>query len=188
MRKRSGAPLGTDLLEHAGSHPDPDERARIHAVLEDEEERGFERVQLMPDVDVLLSLLEASAVRMAVLTRNNDDIMARTIKMLRRPDVFSLTLSRSFAPTKPHPAPLLHICREWGCDPSEVVMVGDSIDDMQCGRAAGARTLLVGAIAHEGGHDAGARALSDAAVATLTEAAAVLRAWDPRLSGVPDSS
>jgi HAD superfamily hydrolase (TIGR01509 family) len=57
---------------------------------------------------------------------------------------FHIMLSRSFTPTKPHPAPILHICAQWGLSPHEVVMVGDSIDDVAAGRAAGALAVLIG--------------------------------------------
>jgi HAD superfamily hydrolase (TIGR01549 family) len=181
MRKRSGTPRGTDLLVHAATHPDPVERSRIHAVLVDEEELGFTRAQLMPDLDVLLDFLELHEVRMAILTRNNDDIMARTVAMMRRkPGTFSVMLSRSFEPSKPNPEPIRFICDSWGCKPSDVVMVGDSIDDMLCGRAAGSHTVLVGSPAQHGHDDA--LPLSDAAVVSLTHVIGVLQAWYPHLS------
>lgn len=46
-------------------------------------------------------------------------------------------LGREFIPPKPDPAPILHICTEWGFDPAQVVTVGDSIDDMLAGKRAG---------------------------------------------------
>lgn len=42
---------------------------------------------------------------------------------------FSPALSREFRPYKPDPAPLLHICSLWEVQPSEVIMVGDSLKD-----------------------------------------------------------
>ena len=46
-------------------------------------------------------------------------------------------LTRDFIPPKPDPAPLLHICKEWGVHPRNVVMVGDHLHDIQCGKEAG---------------------------------------------------
>lgn len=46
---------------------------------------------------------------------------------------FDVALSRSFEPCKPHPAPLLHILERVGASPKEAAMVGDSVDDMDCG-------------------------------------------------------
>ena len=44
---------------------------------------------------------------------------------------------------KPAPGMLLAFCRETGLEPSQVVMVGDSIADMQAGRAAGMAAVAV---------------------------------------------
>jgi len=44
---------------------------------------------------------------------------------------------------KPHPWPIEKICREWQVQPAEVVMIGDYRFDIECGRAAGARTVLL---------------------------------------------
>lgn len=58
--------------------------------------------------------------------------------------IFSPALSREFRPYKPDPAPLLHICSSWEVQPSEVMMVGDSLkDDVICGKRAGSFTCLL---------------------------------------------
>jgi phosphoglycolate phosphatase-like HAD superfamily hydrolase len=45
---------------------------------------------------------------------------------------------------KPDPAGILHIASEWGLNNGEnLIMVGDSIDDMTSGHAAGAATVLL---------------------------------------------
>ena len=175
MRSRVGAPRGVDVLEHIATHEDADERARLHSILEDEEETGFRRQELMPDARTALDALVLRGLRLAVLTRNNENVMARTLAMLERPGMFSPTLSRSFLPSKPHPAPIHHICGVWSCSPQDVVIVGDSRDDVLCGRAAGVRTVIVGEPGQHG-HDEAA-ALADAGVRTLTDAIALLEVW-----------
>lgn len=52
----------------------------------------------------------------------------------------SKSLTRDFTPPKPDPAPLLHICKQWGVHPRNVVMVGDHLHDIQCGKDAGSGT------------------------------------------------
>jgi phosphoglycolate phosphatase len=44
---------------------------------------------------------------------------------------------------KPHPRPLLHLARELGLPPSELMMVGDGAQDVLAGHAAGALTVGV---------------------------------------------
>jgi HAD superfamily hydrolase (TIGR01549 family) len=46
---------------------------------------------------------------------------------------FDIALSRTFQPCKPSPAPLNHIIKHCGEDATATIMVGDSIDDIQCG-------------------------------------------------------
>ncbi|CZT41252.1 related to HAD superfamily hydrolase [Rhynchosporium secalis] len=55
-----------------------------------------------------------------------------------------------FKPPKPNPAGILHIAKTWGFlnnegagDASQLIMVGDSIDDMTAGHTAGAATVLL---------------------------------------------
>jgi hypothetical protein len=55
-----------------------------------------------------------------------------------------VTRTRDFRPPKPDPAGILHIASEWGLpDAKNLIMVGDSIDDMTAGYRAGAATVLL---------------------------------------------
>ena len=46
-------------------------------------------------------------------------------------------ITRDFEPCKPHPAPVFHICKQWGLQPSEVAVIGDDKTDMISGLRAG---------------------------------------------------
>lgn len=83
-------------------------------------------------------------IKRGVLTRNCDRAMRHVLDRIGH--AFDVTLSRSFEPVKPHPAALLHIASSWATADAthHLVMVGDSVDDMQCGRAAGFITVLIG--------------------------------------------
>jgi len=79
------------------------------------------------------------------------------------------------ARSKPHPDPLIEIARRLGVQPNELVMVGDGPQDVQCGRAVGARTVgVLGGIA-----DASRllEAGPDVVVRSLAELPALLRRW-----------
>jgi phosphoglycolate phosphatase len=73
---------------------------------------------------------------------------------------------------KPHPEPFLHACRLLEAAPAEAVVIGDSANDAEGGRAAGCKVLLVPYGYREG------RALSeipcDGVVASLADAAQAL--------------
>jgi phosphoglycolate phosphatase-like HAD superfamily hydrolase len=52
--------------------------------------------------------------------------------------------TREFRPPKPSPAGILHIASKWNLPSADnLIMVGDSADDMAAGRAAGAATVLL---------------------------------------------
>jgi phosphoglycolate phosphatase len=46
--------------------------------------------------------------------------------------------------TKPDPEPILLACQQMGIAPSEAIMVGDHLRDIEAGRAAGSRTIAAG--------------------------------------------
>ena len=56
---------------------------------------------------------------------------------------FDPVLAREDAPPKPEPDGILRICAAWGLLPSEILMIGDYIYDVDAGRRAGAQTALV---------------------------------------------
>lgn len=143
MRARMLCPPHLDVLDHVAAAPTPAAAAALAAIIVEEELAAETR--LMPDVHVVGQWLRARAgVRAALLTRNNARVMQRTLDLL--PGIpFAVALSREWAgPPKPDAAPLLHIARELGVRPDEMVMVGDTIDDIECGRAAGAVAILIG--------------------------------------------
>ena len=62
---------------------------------------------------------------------------------------FDHILTRAFHPPKPNPDGILHIAKQWSVSAEQLIMVGDSKDDTQAGRAAGAQTVLLVSDANE---------------------------------------
>lgn len=58
-------------------------------------------------------------------------------------DLFSVVRTADDCPSKPHPAMVLEACAEVGVEPSQAVVVGDAIYDMQMACAAGATAVGV---------------------------------------------
>jgi hypothetical protein len=57
---------------------------------------------------------------------------------------FDPIITRAFKPPKPSPAGINHIATSWKLNSaSNLIMVGDSIDDMTAGHEAGAATVLL---------------------------------------------
>ncbi|CAK9166995.1 unnamed protein product [Ilex paraguariensis] len=90
----------------------------------------------------LCGFLDSMNIRRGLITRNVKaavDLFHQHFGI-----TFCPALSREFRPYKPDPAPLLHICTTWEFQPSEVMMIGDSLkDDVACGKRAGAFTCLL---------------------------------------------
>jgi phosphoglycolate phosphatase len=86
----------------------------------------------------------AGIYRMAVLT-NKGVAMTREILYGLSLDgyFFEVRGGDSFGTKKPDPEGLLHILREAGVEAQEAVMIGDSRNDVQAGRAAGTVTCGV---------------------------------------------
>ncbi|MDA8179089.1 MAG: HAD family hydrolase [Desulfobacteria bacterium] len=86
----------------------------------------------------------AGIYRMAVLT-NKGVAMTREILSGLSLDgyFFEVRGGDSFPTKKPDPEGLLHILRESGVEAREAIMIGDSRNDVQAGRAAGAATCGV---------------------------------------------
>jgi HAD superfamily hydrolase (TIGR01509 family) len=169
MRREIGLPTGTPLLE-ALDGMDGEARATAIAVLRRHELAAAQTAQLNPGVSAFLNWLDERSVRRAVLSRNMREAV---IQVLRRCGVsFEMILAREDAPYKPNPEGLRQICAAWDMAPSEVLMVGDYLYDIQAGKNAGTRTALV---TH--GRSLPFTHLADVAFATFEDVPETLRQW-----------
>ena len=140
MRREMELPSGQPILE-AIDHLEPAHAARCHEVLFRHEREGVERATLLPGVSELLAILAARGVRTAIATRNSRVVTRATQQKLGLS--IELALTRDDGPVKPDPWPVLHVCETWNLSPAQVVVVGDYKFDVESGRAAGARTVLL---------------------------------------------
>ncbi|MGE0455629.1 MAG: HAD-IA family hydrolase [Vicinamibacteria bacterium] len=81
--------------------------------------------------------------RLAVLTNKPGGLSRRILEGLGVSERFFRVVGGDDAPRKPDPAGLLSLAREAAASPGEVLMVGDSANDVRTGRAAGAFTVGV---------------------------------------------
>jgi HAD superfamily hydrolase (TIGR01549 family) len=95
-------------------------------------------------VELVRDLAERG-VRLGILTRNARELAHVTLEAIGLADCFAVEdiLGRDEAAHKPDPAGLLHLANAWQVPASQMVMVGDYRFDLDCGRAAGAKTILV---------------------------------------------
>ncbi|MFL5803776.1 MAG: HAD family hydrolase [Roseiflexaceae bacterium] len=98
----------------------------------------------LADLPRLFGALRERGIRIAVATSDDHAPTAATLAGLGVAALVDAIVGADDGlPIKPAPAAVLAICHDLGVDPRRVVMVGDSVDDMKMGRAAGAG-LVVG--------------------------------------------
>lgn len=144
IRVALAIPPEDDILTHLAALP-ADEAAAKHAwLLEHERDLAVASRAATGAVELVRELAERGC-RLGILTRNARELAHVTLEAIGLADCFPVEhiLGRDEAAPKPSPDGLLKIASAWGVAPHELVMVGDYRFDLDCGRAAGARTVLV---------------------------------------------
>ncbi|KAJ8611289.1 hypothetical protein CTAYLR_004164 [Chrysophaeum taylorii] len=145
MYRRAGVAADEDILEAVKSMPAA-RASWVRGVIEELEEEGRRTLALMPGARDVGLWLARHNLQCGLVTRNSRRTVEHAEATLWRDLSFSPAISRDDQyPPKPDPAALVAIAEAWGCDPSEIVMVGDSVsNDVAFGERAGARTVLLG--------------------------------------------
>ncbi|HEX8596355.1 MAG TPA: HAD family hydrolase [Pseudomonas sp.] len=144
IKRALDIPQDHDILGHLAALP-ADVAAAKHAWLLEHERELALASQAAPGAVELVRELAGRGYRLGILTRNARELAHVTLQTIGLADCFALDdiLGRDEAAHKPDPAGLLHLAQAWQVEPSQMVMVGDYRFDLDCGRAAGARTILV---------------------------------------------
>ncbi len=140
MRREMELPAEMPILEAVKRLPPP-RAAQCRAILERHERAGHERATLLPGAGELLRELRVRGMRTAIATRNSREITAATLHKLKLAVDFAFT--RDDGPVKPDPWAANQACQRWQLAPAEVAVIGDFRFDVECGRAAGCRTVLL---------------------------------------------
>ncbi|KAF7896433.1 hypothetical protein EAF00_006447 [Botryotinia globosa] len=145
MRNALGIDKSIDILDHIYSLPVSEQEAAHEKIRAIEREAMLTQVP-QPGLQTLFTYLSTltPTLPLAILTRNHPPPVHHLLTTHLPQTPFSPIITREFRPPKPHPAGILHIAKEWNVDPQDTIMVGDSIDDMKAGFAAGAATVLLG--------------------------------------------
>ena len=144
IREALEIPAEHDILTHLAALPAAEAAAKHAWLLEHERDLAIASTAASGAVE-LVPELPARGCRLGILTRNARELAHVTLEAIGLADCFAVEhiLGRDEAAPKPSPDGLLKIADAWGVAPGELVMVGDYRFDLDCGRAAGARTVLV---------------------------------------------
>jgi HAD superfamily hydrolase (TIGR01509 family) len=169
IRREIGLPPRAPVLEALEGLPGP-EQGRARAILDRHELAAAATAVLQPGVHAFLDWLTVRGMRRGLLSRNSRTAVRLVLE--RCGLHFDPVLARDDAPYKPSPEGLWQICRAWQLAPAEVLMVGDYLYDIQAGRNAGVRTVLL-----TYGRTWPFADQADLAVAGLEALPVVLRGW-----------
>ncbi|MFF5867644.1 HAD family hydrolase [Pseudomonas sp. NPDC012596] len=144
IREALEIPPEDDILTHLAALSAAEAAAKHAWLLEHERDLAVASTAATGAVE-LVRELAGRGCRLGILTRNARELAHVTLEAIGLADCFAVEhiLGRDEAAPKPNPDGLLKIASSWGVAPSELVMVGDYRFDLDCGRAAGARTVLV---------------------------------------------
>lgn len=144
IRRALEIPPEADILQHLAALPAEVAAPKRAWLLEHERELAYAARPASGALE-LVNTLCARGCRLGLLTRNAHELALLTLQAIGLGDCFSSAdiLGRDEAPPKPHPGGLLQLAATWGVAPSQLVMVGDFRFDLECARAAGARSVLV---------------------------------------------
>ncbi|NBF03205.1 HAD-IA family hydrolase [Pseudomonas sp. Fl5BN2] len=144
IRQALSIPPEEDILTHLAALPAAESAAKHAWLLQHERELALGS-RPAPGAVELVRDLAGRGYRLGILTRNARELAHVTLEAIGLADCFAEAdvLGRDEAPPKPHPGGLLKLAQAWDVAPERMVMVGDYRFDLDCGRAAGTRTVLV---------------------------------------------
>nr|WP_259259632.1 HAD-IA family hydrolase [Stenotrophomonas rhizophila] len=144
IKRELAIPPDDDILSHLAALP-AEVAAAKHDWLLAHERTLAEQAQAAPGAVALVRALHAAGCRLGILTRNARELAQVTLQAIGVGDMFAPDdiIGRDEAEPKPSPAGLDYFVDRWQAVPARMVMVGDHRFDLECGRAAGTRTLLV---------------------------------------------
>src|SRR5438105_12072473 len=139
IRREIGLP-NQPILE-ALERMQPEQRLRAESILHRYECEFAASSELQPGAAQVLAALRSAGVACALMTRNS----AASVRAFdaRHGLAFDLVWTREDGPCKPRPDPVHQICQRLGVTTDQTWVVGDYLYDVQCGRAAGATTVLL---------------------------------------------
>jgi HAD superfamily hydrolase (TIGR01509 family) len=147
IRSQIGCPEGrAGMFEFIMELPTKRSRERAHAILEAYELQGA--LRSVPEVfaeEVVLWLV-GQQLKVAVLTRNSTKALFVAFNNFRRikRETFNIVITRELTPyLKPEPYGVKLIAEKLSIEPSEMLVVGDYVYDIEAGRRAGALTAFL---------------------------------------------
>ena len=146
MRKSLDIPEG-DLFTVMETWDDGDRISSSMDTILEIEDVAARQSRGMPGLEELLEFLsrQGGTVKVGLVTRNTEYSVNAFFKAIGEEyrEVFDIVMTREYPFVKPDKRCLTYFATMWGIPPSRVLMVGDSVEDVECGNAAGTASCLI---------------------------------------------
>ncbi|MBN1796396.1 MAG: HAD family hydrolase [Sedimentisphaerales bacterium] len=119
----------------------PDRLKKVQQILDYHEQKAIDESELNTGAKETLESLREKQIKIGILTRNKAQ-NAWAVSQ-KHNLIFDEVLGREDGPVKPDAFGILELCRRFGAEPQETLMVGDYLFDIECGMAAKAVTVLL---------------------------------------------
>lgn len=141
IRKEMGLGEDSSPVLEAMQKMSVSERQQAESILHRYEQLAVEESKLNPGARVTLDTLRSLSIPVGILTRN---IRANALAVAAKHGLeFDEIVDRLDGPVKPDAYGVLKICRSFGVEPRQTMVVGDYLYDLLCARAAGAIAVLL---------------------------------------------
>jgi HAD superfamily hydrolase (TIGR01509 family) len=141
IRQEIGLARDSGPLLEAMEEMTPQERLEAERILHYHEDKAVTESKLNPGAEQALSALRAAGIHIAILTRN---VRANAFAIARKHGLeFDAVIGREDGPVKPDAFGVLELCRQFGVEPRETLLVGDYLFDLLSAKAAGAVAVLL---------------------------------------------
>jgi HAD superfamily hydrolase (TIGR01549 family) len=181
IKSELGCPLNRPVLEFIQDLPTEDQRQKATAALDRFETTGARNSRPNVYAEKLIAWLQDHNILIGIISRNSLPSIRRALENFKglTADDFDLIVSRDdpLAP-KPSPEGILWACAQLAIDPSQAMMVGDFVFDIEAGHHAGALTVLI-----ENGSPTQAPVKSDHTISHLSEIKNIVRCYLPLTAG-----
>lgn len=146
MREATGCPQDMAILEFIDAIEDVYERKRIVSLLEAFEMKGAEKSVPCDGAHKLIRYIQSQKLGIGILTRNGLNPVLRALENFSgiNEDDFDTIITRNDS-VKPKPSSegVRLAADRMDIHPSEMIMVGDYIFDIQAGNGAGSTTIFL---------------------------------------------
>jgi len=141
IREEIGLPRNSGPILESMEKMTAEQRENAERILNYHEQKAMEESSLNVGAEQTLSSLRAAGISIGILTRNRkDNAFAIADKHNLK---FDAVVGREDGPVKPDAFGVLELCRRFGVEPAETLLVGDYLFDLLCAKAAGAVPVLL---------------------------------------------